>query len=255
MASLAGQAAIITGAGTGIGRAIALTFAREGAAVTLVGRRRELLAQVAAEIATAGGLADIAPADVTRAEQVVTPARSAIERWGRVDILVNSAGANVPRRALAELAAEDLRLVVEANLVAPFLMTQAVLPSMRAARRGTIIAISSMAGVRASLLSGPAYSAAKAGLNSFVDSINLAERRYGIRACAICPGEVDTPLLEQRPIVPPPEARATMLQPDDVAAAALLVATLPDRATVELIVLRPTLLRDTTAEVRAPERR
>jgi len=255
MGALAGQVAIVTGAGTGIGRAIALAFAREGAVMTLVGRRREPLAQVAAEIAAFGGVADVAPADLTRAEQVDALARDVIERWGRVDILVNNAGTNVPRRALAELDPEDFRLVVDANLVAPFLLTRAVLPSMRAAGRGTIIAISSMAGVRASLLSGPAYSAAKAGLNSFVESINLAERRYGIRACAICPGEVDTPILEQRPVVPPPEARATMLQPEDVAAVALLAATLPDRAAVELIVLRPTQLRDVTTELRAPERR
>jgi len=115
---------------------------------------------------------------------------------------------------------------------------------MREQQDGLIINVSSMAAVTASLLSGPAYSASKAALNSFTESINLAERHNGIRACAICPGEVSTQILEQRPHPPSLAARATMLQPEDVAQAILLVATLPQRATSELVLIRPTTLRD-----------
>jgi NAD(P)-dependent dehydrogenase (short-subunit alcohol dehydrogenase family) len=122
---------------------------------------------------------------------------------------------------------------------------------MRERGRGTIVNVSSMAGYRAAILTGPAYSAAKAGLNSFTDSINLAERDRGIRACTICPGEVHTPIMEQRPRPPSPEERATMLQPEDVAETIALIAALPDRAAVELVLIRPTEMRDRTADERA----
>jgi NADP-dependent 3-hydroxy acid dehydrogenase YdfG len=128
-----------------------------------------------------------------------------------------------------------------------------VLPSMRERHTGTIINVSSMAGKRASLLSGVAYSAAKAALNSFTDSINLAERPNGIRACVICPGEVATPIMKLRPYPPSDEAMATMLQPEDVAAAVLLVASLPQRAAIEEILIRPTVLRDVGEDRRRAE--
>jgi NADP-dependent 3-hydroxy acid dehydrogenase YdfG len=110
--------------------------------------------------------------------------------------------------------------------------------------------VSSMAGYRASALTGPAYNAAKAGVNSFTESINLAERRNGIRACVVCPGEVSTPILENRPVPPTPEARATMLQPEDIADTITFVATLPQRANIELLTIYPTEQRDWTTELR-----
>ena len=124
---------------------------------------------------------------------------------------------------------------------------------MRERRRGTIINVSSMAGKRASLLSGPAYSAAKAGLNSFTESLNLAERANGIRASVVCPGEVATPIMKLRPYPPSDEAMATMLQPEDVADAVLLVAALPQRATIDELLIRPTVLRDVTEDRRRAE--
>jgi len=244
MGSLEGQVALVTGAGTGIGRAVAELFAREGARVGLNGRRREPLEETAAAIGSAGGEAVVLPADLTDAAAVDQLVKALLDAWGGVDILVNNAGLNVPERDLNDLSVADWRAVIDADLTAPFLLCRAVLPAMRERRRGTVINISSMAAKRASILSGPAYSAAKAGLNSFTDSINLADRANGIRACAICPGEVATPILELRPYPPSDEALATMLRPEDVAQAALLVAALPQRACIDEILIRPTVLRD-----------
>ncbi|MGE0542334.1 MAG: SDR family oxidoreductase [Dehalococcoidia bacterium] len=253
MGSLDGQVALVTGAGTGIGRAVAEVFAREGARVALNGRRQPPLEETAGLVSQAGGEALIVPGDLTNDQSVERISRAVLEQWGRIDLLVNNAGLNVPQRAMADLSAEDWRAVIDADLTAPFLLCRAVLPSMRERRHGTIINISSMAGKRSSLLSGPAYGAAKAGLNSFTDSLNLAERANGIRACVICPGEVATPIMKLRPHPPSDEAMATMLQPEDVAAAALLVAALPHRATIDEILIRPTVLRDVTEDRRRAE--
>ncbi len=128
-------------------------------------------------------------------------------------------------------------------------MTRSVLPSMRAQRSGRLLSVSSLAGYRAMTLTGPTYSAAKAGVNSFTESLNLAERRHGIRACAVCRGEVATPILDKRPRPPSAAARASMLQPEDLAQTLLFVATLPQRATVELLTMFPTQQRDWSDEV------
>jgi len=117
---------------------------------------------------------------------------------------------------------------------------------MRAQGSGTVLNVSSIAGLRAFAPSGPAYSAAKAGVNSFTESLNLTERVHGIRACAICPGEVATPILDRRPVPPSAEARRSMLQPEDLAQTLLFVAALPARATVELLTINPTVQRDTS---------
>jgi len=246
MARLRGQVAVVTGAGTGIGRATAVALAREGARVVAVGRRRESLEET---IAALDGDADgsaAAAADITDEDAVQRLAADVVERWGRVDLLVNNAGLNVPRRDLAGLSVADWHAVLQVNLTGTFLMTHAVLPVMREQRSGTVINVSSIAGLRARGFTGPAYNAAKAGVNSLTESVNLAERQHGIRACALCPGEVSTPILERRPIPPPADVRALMLQPEDVADSVVFVATLPPRATVELLSLYPTAHRDGT---------
>ena len=253
MGSLDGQVALVTGAGTGIGRAVAEAFAREGARVALNGRRREPLDETADLVAAAGGEALVTPGDLTDPAAVEQVVNAVQDRWGVIDVLVNNAGLNVPQRALAEVSIDDWQRIVAADLTAPFILCRAVLAGMRERRRGTIINVSSMAGKRASLLTGPAYSAAKAGLNSLTESINLAERANGIRACVVCPGEVATPIMKLRPYPPSDEAMATMLQPEDVAAAVLLVAALPHRATIDELLIRPTILRDVTEDRRRAE--
>jgi len=250
MERLAGQVAIVTGGGTGIGEATAVALAREGARVAVVGRRAEPIEALAARVTAEGGTALAFPADVTDPDAVQGLVNEVREQWGRVDVLVNSAGVNVPRRDLASLSVADWDAVLRINLTGTFLVTHAVLPIMREQRCGTVVNVSSIAGYRAMALTGPAYNAAKAGVNAFTESINLAERRHGIRACAVCPGEVATPILDKRPEPPSPEARATMLQPEDLAETVLFVATLPQRATVELLTINPTEQRDWTAELR-----
>ncbi len=244
MGQLEGQVAIVTGAGSGIGRATAVAFAREGCRVAVVGRRREPLEELAAEL---GDAALVLPADVSDPAAVDAAVAQVLSAWGRVDVLVNNAGLNVPGRHLPDVTAEDWATVLGVNLTGTFAMTQAVLPTMRAQGSGTVLNVSSIAGLRAFAPSGPAYSAAKAGVNSFTESLNLTERVHGIRACAVCPGEVATPILDRRPVPPSAEARRSMLQPEDLAQTLLFVAALPARATVELLTINPTVQRDTSA--------
>ncbi len=246
---LDGQVAVVTGGGTGIGAATAQAFARAGCRVALVGRRPEPLAEVADAVTGEGGECLVLPADVADPAAAGRVAEQVLERWDRVDVLVNNAGLNVPRREMGVVSPQDWATVLEVNLTGTFLMTSAVLPAMRAQRSGTVVNVSSYAGYRPMLLTGPAYSAAKAGVNAFTESVNQAERRHGIRACAVCPGEVATPILDRRPTPPSAEARAAMLQPEDLAQTLLLVAALPQRAAVELVVLAPTVQRDWSAEL------
>jgi NADP-dependent 3-hydroxy acid dehydrogenase YdfG len=249
MGQLDGQVAIITGGGTGIGRATRQPSRAKAAAVALVGRRREPLDEAVDELTAAGLAATALPADVADRSAGRAVVQSVTDAWGRLDVLVNNAGLNVPQRDMASVTAEDWTTVVEVNLTGTFLFTQAALPQMRQQRSGTVINVSSMAGHRASALTGPAYSAAKAGVLSFTESLNLTERAHGVRACAVCPGEVATPILDARPQPPSAQARAAMLQPEDLAQTFLLVVTLPHRATIELLTIYPTVQRDWTAEV------
>ncbi|MGY1591684.1 SDR family oxidoreductase [Geodermatophilus sp. SYSU D00708] len=249
MDDLDGRIAVVTGGGTGIGRATAVALAVRGARVVVVGRRPEPLEETVDAVSAAGGSATAATADVGDAEAVERLVADVTGRHGRLDLLVNNAGVNVARRSLAALSVADWHAIVQVNLTGTFLMTHAALPTMRAQRSGTVVNVSSMAGYRASALTGPAYNAAKAGVNSLTESVNLAERVNGIRACAICPGEVATPILENRPVPPTPEARATMLQPEDIADTVVFVAALPQRANVELLTIYPTQQRDWTTEL------
>ena len=156
-----------------------------------------------------------------------------------IEVLVNAAGTNAPKRALEVLSLDDYLVMLNTNLHGAYFCVQAFLPQMRARKSGTIINIVSDAGKQASPKAGPAYVMSKFGLAGLTQSINAEERGNGIRACAIFPGDIDTPLLEKRPNPPTAEARARMLQSADVAECALLVIHLPPRAIVEEILIRP----------------
>ena len=244
MRRLEGQVALVTGAGSGVGRAAALALAAEGAAVALASRTEASLHETAAMIAAQPRYTPervlVVPCDVTVPVQVHDMVTDVHRRLSRLDILVNNAGVNVPRRALAELRVEDWQRIVATNLDGAFLCVHAVLPLMRAQGGGTLIHIGSQAARRPGALGGAAYTAAKAGLAGLSAVINAEERRHGIRSSLLILGDVDTPLLDQRPEPPPAAARALALQPEDVAACVVLIATLPGRATVEELALLPT---------------
>lgn len=229
---------VVTGAGSGIGQAVALRFGREGWQVALVGRQAQSLsATIALMEPEASARAAVCVCDVSDADSVRGMAAAVVERFLRVDVLVNSAGINVKRRALADVSVEDWRRVLATNLDGAFFCTQAFLPTMRQQGSGTVVNINSDVGKLARDLAGAAYVASKFGLTGLTQQINAEERSRGIRATSIFPRDVNTPLLDQRPAPPPSDARAKMLQPEDVAACVWLAATLPNHAIVDEVVI------------------
>jgi NADP-dependent 3-hydroxy acid dehydrogenase YdfG len=249
MGRLDGQVAIVTGAGSGIGRAAALMLAAEGATVVAVGRRPAPLDALVAEIARRGGRADTLAADVGDPDQAGRLARAAVERHGRVDILVNNAGSSSRVRNIRWVGRDEWERVFAVNMTGVYLLTQAVLPGMIERGGGTIVTVSSAAAFRPGLLGGAPYGAAKAAARNLMGHVHTVLRDKGIRATTILPAEVDTPILDNRPLVPDARARATMMQPEDVAAAILLCVTMPARTVVEEIILSPTVTRDLSADL------
>jgi NADP-dependent 3-hydroxy acid dehydrogenase YdfG len=249
MGRLDGQVAIVTGAGSGIGRAAAVMLAAEGATVVAVGRRSAPLDALVAEITRRGGRADARSADVGNPDQTIALARATVERHGRVDILVNNAGSSSRVRNIRWVGRDEWERVFAVNMTGVYLLTQAVLPGMIERGGGTIVTVSSAAAFRPGLLGGAPYGAAKAAVRNLMGHIHTVLRDKGIRATTILPAEVDTPILENRPLVPDTRARATMMQPEDVAAAILLCVTMPSRTVVEEIILSPTVQRDLSADL------
>ena len=226
---------VVTGAGSGVGRAVAIKFAAEGWQVALIGRRAEALEETAALAGAADGRVAAFPCDVSSPDAVATMGAAVLERFGDVDVLVNSAGMNVPQRSFKSLSTDDWHRVIATNLHGAYYCVQAFLPGMRRRETGTIININSDAGQMAREVSGPAYVSSKFGLRGLTQQINAEERTHGVRACSICPRDVNTPLLDKRLQPPPPEVRARMLQPEDLAACVWLVATLPSRVVLDEI--------------------
>jgi NAD(P)-dependent dehydrogenase (short-subunit alcohol dehydrogenase family) len=233
------QVAVVTGAGSGVGRAIAVQLAALGWKVALIGRHANTLEETIASIAEGAERMRAFPCDVSDSSAVQKMAKDVLAAFGTIDVLANSAGTNIAKRALADLTNDAFDQVVKVNLNGAFYCVREFLPVMRAKKSGTIVNIISDAGLRTNPVSGAAYVASKFGLTGLSDTINMEERKNGIRATAIFPGDINTPLLDRRPVPPPVEARQKMLQPEDVAACALLAITLPPRAIVEHLVVRP----------------
>ena len=233
----------ITGAGSGIGRAVARMFAAEGASLVLIGRRADKLKSVYDEVCANEGRGEVLTLDVCRREQVEAAAAGLIERHQRVDVLVNNAGLNVRGRKLSALTGEDWDQVIQTNLTGAFNMIHAVLPAMRRQRDGLIVNVSSMAAKRVSGIAGTAYTASKHGLNGLSLSVSAEEGGNGIRCTALMPGVVNTEILEKRAVSYSAEERARMVQPEDIAQAVRFLALLPGRSTVPEMQVVPTLPR------------
>jgi NADP-dependent 3-hydroxy acid dehydrogenase YdfG len=240
MGSLDGKVAWITGAGSGIGLAGAQALAAAGATVVMSGRRAEVLEAEAAAIRAAGHRAEIAPLDVSDADDVAKVSAAILARHGRVDILVNSAGLNVPQRFWKNQTVQGWNEVMRINLDGSYYCCAAVLPAMRAQKDGLIVNVSSWSGRFDSYMTGPAYNAAKHGVVAMTSHLNQEECVNGIRACALCPAEVATPIMEKRPVKPSDEDIARMLQPVDLGRTILWIAEQPPHVCVNEILISPT---------------
>ena len=249
--ALDNQVCIVTGGGSGIGRATALAMAGEGAKVVLFGRTESKVAAVAREVTEQDGTARAYGLDVADHDAVFRAVNDALGVFGRIDVLVNGAGHSSPRRKLLTTTPDDIRSVIDSNLVGTIYCTQAVMPAMLEARSGTIVNISSMAGINPGLLGGMTYSAVKAAVINFTGFLNEELKNTGVRASVVIPGEVDTPILDNRPVVPGADARATMVGAEDVAEAIALIARLPQKSNVPELIIRPTYARDLSGELGA----
>lgn len=237
----------VTGAGTGIGRATAMMFARDGASVALIGRRREPLEEVAREVETLGSVAVIEAIDVADREAVEAASNRLLERFGRVDVLVNNAGLNIVNRRLDELTPKDWDHVLAVNLTGAFNMVHAVFPAMRERKDGLIINVASTAARRVSGVAGMAYSASKFGMLGMSLSLTQEAWKFGIRASCLCPDDVNTPIMQRRRIKYPQEVLDQFIQPEDLAETIKFVAMTPKRTSIPEMTIYPTNIRPYTA--------
>ncbi len=240
MPAFADKVVWITGAGSGIGRAVARMFAKEGACLVLIGRRADMLKSVHTEVCAHGGRGEFVALDVCRRQEVESAAARLLERHRRVDVLVNNAGLNVRGRKLAALTGADWDQVIQTNLTGAFNMIHAVLPAMRRQQDGLIVNVSSMAAKRVSGIAGTAYTASKHGMNGLSLSVSAEEGGNGIRCTALMPGVVNTEILAKRAVTYTEEERSRMVQPEDIADAVRFLALLPPRTTVPELQVVPT---------------
>jgi NADP-dependent 3-hydroxy acid dehydrogenase YdfG len=232
------KAALVTGGGSGIGLGIAVALAREGCRVVICGRNAEKLQQAAASFDEQPAILT-RPCDVANRGEVLEMVAWFLRTVGPLDIVANAAGINVVRRKMAELDPTDFDNVLAVNTTGLFNLLHAVLPDMRVRKQGLIFNISSVAGKRALPLAGPAYAASKFAATALGTAVGLEERANGIRITNIYPGEVDTPLLDQRPVPVPAERKAVMVHPEDIAACVIAIAKLPPHVIVPELVITP----------------
>ncbi len=240
MGTLSGKIAWLTGAGSGIGQAGAVELAKAGATVVISGRRAEALEDTRKLVTAAGGEVHKLPLDVADRHQVAHAAKTLLDGYGRCDILVNSAGVNVPKRYYKDLVPEDWDKVIGINLNGALYCMTALLPAMRAQQDGLVINISSWLGRWVGYLGGPAYGAAKHALATITHHLNIEEGIHGIRGCVIYPGEVATPLVKHRPMPPAQADIDRMLKPEDLGRTIRFVAEMPAHACLNEIVITPT---------------
>ncbi len=235
------KTALVTGAGSGIGRSITATLAEMGLRVALLGRDREKLERSRAELAKGRDSAFVAACDISDRFAVEAVVNQILTAFEGIDVLVCNAGTNVKNRSLESLEPADWDRMIATNLTGSFNLVHAILPSMRQKKNGLVIQICSVSGLRASTLGGAGYSASKFGQSALGICLGREEGVRGIRSSVIYPGEVNTPILDARPVPVGPERRAAILQPEDVAAAVKFLVELHPRAHVPELVIKPTV--------------
>jgi NADP-dependent 3-hydroxy acid dehydrogenase YdfG len=233
--------ALITGAGSGIGRGIARVLDALGLRLALIGREPGKLEQTRAELERGRENALTVSCDVTDRDAVEAMVERVLGALGSIDVLVCNAGANVRNRSLEALSPSDWDRMIAVNLTGPFNVVHHVLPSMRQRQNGLVIQICSISGIRASTLGGAGYSASKFGQSALGICLGREEGGSGIRSTVIYPGEVNTPILDARPVPVGAERRAAILQPEDIAAAVRFLVELHPRARVPELVITPTV--------------
>ena len=234
------KVAWITGGGSGIGLAGAQELAKEGWTVVISGRRKDVLDEAVASIAKSGGKIEAIVLDVSSAADAEKVAKEIVAKHGRIDLLVNSAGVNVPKRSWDDITLEGWDKLVDINLSGVMYCMRAVLPAMRAQKDGVIINVASWAGRHVSKMTGPAYTTTKHAVLALTHSFNMDEFKNGLRACCLSPGEVATPILKLRPVPPSAEDMAKMLQPEDLGRTIAFVASMPAHACINEILISPT---------------
>ncbi|HEX9445396.1 MAG TPA: SDR family oxidoreductase [Candidatus Binatia bacterium] len=233
MKSLSGKVAIVTGAGRGIGRAIALALSHAGARVALAARSESEIRAVAEEIRGRDGDALVLPTDVTRDEELERLVKQTLKEWGAIDFLINNAGWG-KTAAMVNSKIEDMDRTFQVNLRAPMVLSRLVLPEMIGKKSGAIVNIGSISG-KAGQANTAAYSASKFGLIGFTQSLFEEVREDGVKVAVILPGFVATPL------IPPNKRldRTKMIQPEDVAEVVLFVLSSPANSCPVEITVRP----------------
>jgi 3-oxoacyl-[acyl-carrier protein] reductase len=231
--ALGGQVAIVTGASRGIGRSTALALARNGACVSLAARTEVHLQAVQSEIEASGGQAASFPTDVSREAEVAHLVHGTVERFGRLDIVVNNAGIGI-FESLAETTTEQWDRIMAINARGPFLLCRAAIPFLERQRQGFIVNIASVVGVKG-YENQAAYSASKHALMGMTKALAREVQKAGIRVHAICPGGVDTTMANQ---ARPDLDRSVLMQPDDIADIVLFLVTRRGNAVIDEIRVR-----------------
>ena len=240
--TLAGKVAWITGGGSGIGLAGAIELARAGCRVVVSGRdagKLDAARRDAVERGVEAGSISAEPLDVADKAAVASVAARIEAAHGGVDILVNSAGVNYPKRYWSQTDAATFERVLAINLNGAACCTLAVLKGMQRRGHGTVVNVASFAGWHLSYLTGPAYTASKAGMIALTHSFNIEECVHGLRATALCPGEAATPILKNRPVEPSAQEKARMLQEDDLGRTIRFIAEMPPHVCINELVISP----------------
>ncbi len=238
--TVAKKIAWVTGGGTGIGKAGAESLLSDGWTVIISGRRADVLDDVVKELGGGGKSIEAMTLDVSNAAEAKKVADAILAKHGRIDLLVNSAGINLPKRSWQDVTEDGFDQIVDINLKGLMYCIRAVLPAMRTQKDGCIINVASWAGRIVSKMTGPAYTSSKHAVLALTHSFNMEECVNGLRACCLSPGEVATPIMKNRPVPPSEEVMARMLQPEDLGKTIAFIAGMPPHVCVNEVLISPT---------------